>query len=57
MDAKLESYVRAGEGMNLEFKRCGGKVERDVYETICSFANRQGGPYCWVCSMTALFRV
>lgn len=43
MDAKLEGYVRAGEGMNLEFKRCGGKVERDVYETICSFANRQGG--------------
>lgn len=43
MDAKSESYVRAGEGMNLEFKRCGGKVERDVYETICSFANRQGG--------------
>lgn len=43
MDAKLEGYVGAGEGMNLEFKRCGGKVERDVYETICSFANRQGG--------------
>lgn len=43
MEAKLESYVRAGEGMSLEFKRCGGKVERDVYETICSFANRQGG--------------
>ena len=43
MDAKLESYIRAGEGMNLEFKCCGGKVERDVYETICSFANRQGG--------------
>lgn len=43
MDAKLESYIKAGEGMNLEFKRCGGKVEKDVYETICSFANRQGG--------------
>jgi ATP-dependent DNA helicase RecG len=43
MNAKLESYIRAGEGVNLEFKRCGGKVERDVYETICSFANRQGG--------------
>ncbi len=43
MDPKLESYIRAGEGMNLEFKRCGGKAERDVYETICSFANRQGG--------------
>ena len=43
MDAKLKNYIRAGEGMNLEFKRCGGKVESDVYETICSFANRQGG--------------
>ena len=43
MNAKLENYIRAGEGMCLEFKRCGGKVEKDVFETICSFANRQGG--------------
>lgn len=41
---ELEALIREGEGMSLEFKRCGGdKVETDVFETICSFANRQGG--------------
>ncbi|MGN0261928.1 MAG: RNA-binding domain-containing protein [Eggerthellaceae bacterium] len=43
MDEKLKRYIAAGEGLNLEFKRCGGNPERDVFETICSFANRQGG--------------
>ena len=41
---RLESLIAQGEGMSLEFKRCGGdKIERDVFETVCSFANRQGG--------------
>ncbi len=41
---ELENVVAQGEGMSLEFKRCGGdRVERDVFETVCSFANRQGG--------------
>lgn len=43
MDDRLARYLEAGEGIGLEFKRCGGKVERDVFETLCSFANRQGG--------------
>ena len=45
MDARrMESLIAQGEGMSLEFKRCGGdKIERDVFETVCSFANRQGG--------------
>lgn len=45
MDVRdLEKLVAQGEGMSLEFKRCGGdKIERDVFETVCSFANRQGG--------------
>ncbi len=43
MEEKLSKYLEAGEGINLEFKRCGGKVEKDVFETLCSFANRQGG--------------
>lgn len=43
MGGKLSKYLEAGEGINLEFKRCGGKVEKDVFETLCSFANRQGG--------------
>ena len=44
MDEKLAKYLKAGEGISLEFKRCGGsQVENDTFETICSFANRQGG--------------
>ncbi len=43
MDKRLERYLAIGEGVSVEFKRCGGRVEKDVYETICSFANRQGG--------------
>lgn len=41
---ELESLIARGEGMTLEFKRCSGsQIERDVFETVCSFANRQGG--------------
>lgn len=36
-------HVKSGEGISTEFKRCGNKVEDDTFETICSFANRQGG--------------
>lgn len=43
MDEKLVRYIARGEGMSLEFKRCGNQPESDVFETICSFANRQGG--------------
>lgn len=44
MDEKLAKYLKAGEGISLEFKRCGGsQVENDTFETVCSFANRQGG--------------
>ena len=39
----LLSHIRSGEGLMTEFKRCGGAPGNDVYETICSFANRQGG--------------
>lgn len=44
MDANdLLSHIRSGEGLMTEFKRCDGKPGRDVYETTCSFADRQGG--------------
>ena len=39
----LAHYLEQGEGVSLEFKRCGNKPESDTFETICSFANRQGG--------------
>lgn len=35
--------IQQGEGLTVEFKRCGSLPERDTFETICSFANRQGG--------------
>ena len=40
---ELENVVREGESLTVEFKRCGNKPGRDVFETICAFANRQGG--------------
>ena len=43
MDEKLQQLIAQGEGISLEFKRCGNQPGNDVFETICSFANRQGG--------------
>lgn len=40
---KLASYLKMGEGISIEFKRCGNQPESDFFETVCSFANRQGG--------------
>ncbi len=39
----IKKLISQGEGMSLEFKRCGNQPQQDVFETICSFANRQGG--------------
>lgn len=43
MDGRLQQLISRGEGISLEFKRCGNQPGADVFETICSFANRQGG--------------
>ena len=44
MDARdFAARISLGEGLMTEFKRCGGAPGQDVYETICAFANRQGG--------------
>ena len=44
MDRKeLERYLAQGEGLTTEFKRCGNQPGDDTYESICAFANRQGG--------------
>lgn len=41
--AAFESVLKAGEGISIEFKRCGNQPAADTFETVCSFANRQGG--------------
>ena len=40
---KLHSIIDHGENIHTEFKRCGNGIEKDVYETVCAFANRFGG--------------
>jgi ATP-dependent DNA helicase RecG len=39
----LRDIIGAGEGLTVEFKECRTKANRDVYESICAFLNRQGG--------------
>lgn len=39
----LDRHLSQGEGLTTEFKRCGNQPSDDTYESICSFANRQGG--------------
>lgn len=41
--SEFERHLSKGEGLTVEFKRCGNQPEKDTFETICSFANRQGG--------------
>lgn len=43
MKQRLLDILAQGEGLSVEFKRCGGLPEKDTFETVCSFANRQGG--------------
>jgi len=40
---KLRKAITIGETIAIEFKRCGGNVENDTYETVCSMLNRFGG--------------
>lgn len=39
----MAKMLEQGEGLSIEFKRCGAVPEKDTFETVCSFANRQGG--------------
>ena len=40
---EFEKILATGEGVTVEFKRCGGCPEADTFESICSFANHAGG--------------
>lgn len=43
----LQSILKIGETMAVEFKRCGNGIDSDIYETVCSFLNRFGGDIFW----------
>ena len=40
---ELQRIIAEGENERLEFKRCGNQPEKDLFESICSFANTFGG--------------
>jgi ATP-dependent DNA helicase RecG len=40
---KFKDMLAVGETVAVEFKRCGGGISADTYETVCSFLNRFGG--------------
>ena len=40
---RFYQILKIGETVAVEFKRCGGHIDNDVYETVCSFSNRFGG--------------
>jgi len=39
----LLDIINSGESLTVEFKECSIRMNRDVYESICAFLNRQGG--------------
>ena len=43
MIKKILSLIKMGEGLNIEFKESKNALNKDIYETICSFLNRAGG--------------
>ena len=43
MNARIQELLAAGEGRKVEFKTARRELNRDLYETICAFLNRDGG--------------
>ena len=42
-EAELLKLIQAGETIQMEFKKSTTEVTNDVYDTVCSFSNRDGG--------------
>lgn len=40
---ELLGLIDAGESLTVEFKQSRTDISKDVYETVCSFSNRDGG--------------
>lgn len=40
---ELLTLMEQGEGLTVEFKKSQKDITKDVYETVCSFSNRDGG--------------
>lgn len=40
---KLQELLNDGEGISVEFKQSRAKINKDVFESVCAFLNRNGG--------------
>jgi len=40
---KLQGLLNQGESIFVEFKQSKGKLNKDVFESVCAFLNRNGG--------------
>ena len=43
MTTKIKSIIKNGETLTTEFKESKSKLNKDIYETVCAFLNRDGG--------------
>ena len=40
---RIKQLIKTGEKINVEFKLAQGGLPKNIYETVCSFANHFGG--------------
>ena len=40
---ELKELINQGEKIDVEFKKSENELNKDVYESVCSFNNRNGG--------------
>lgn len=40
---ELLKLIQGGENIQVEFKKSTNEITKDVYDTVCSFSNREGG--------------
>ncbi len=43
ISSELLTLLQQGEGLTVEYKKSTRDITKDVYETVCSFSNREGG--------------
>lgn len=42
-EKELLKLIQNGENIHLELKKSTNDITKDVYDTVCSFSNREGG--------------
>ena len=43
LEQRIHKIISLGEGITTEFKTCGTQLNKNIYETVCAFLNRDGG--------------